>query len=161
MNEPRRDATPAIASVASAARFVEEHGIVLASAKGPAPRLIEHIAGEPIAGNWWSHPRANAIYDVLSRVQARDDLLVCRLVQRKITLVHRRLWPPLIRVATRFDAATLARVTEEHTASGKHAAHEMPFPEWVPEAVRAAAHVLSEDAALAVLPSWLVRTGTR
>ena len=54
------------AAVADALAFVETHGVVLASAKGPAPRLIEAIAGEPIAGNWWSHPRATEIYRVLS-----------------------------------------------------------------------------------------------
>ncbi len=139
-------------------RFVEEHGIVLASAKGSAPRLIEHIAGEAISGNWWSHPRANAIYNVLSRVQGHEDVLVCRLVGGKITLVHRRVWAPLVRVAACFPAPALARVSEEHTTTGKHAVHEVPFPEWVPAEVWAASRALSEEDALAALPRWLVRS---
>ena len=31
-----------------------EHGIVLVSAKGPAPRLTEAIIGKPIKGSWWA-----------------------------------------------------------------------------------------------------------
>ena len=59
---------------ASAIAFVEAHGVVLASAKGPVPRLIEAIAGEPITGNWWSHPRANAIYNVLAEVSESEQV---------------------------------------------------------------------------------------
>ncbi len=32
--------------------FVREHGVVLVSAKGPVPRLVEAIAGETIRGSW-------------------------------------------------------------------------------------------------------------
>src|SRR5947209_19685107 len=79
------------AAVASALAFIEAHGVVLASARGPAPRLIDAIAGETIAGNWWSHPKANAIYNVLSRASESKDVLACRLIGGKVTLVHRRL----------------------------------------------------------------------
>jgi hypothetical protein len=37
---------------AQALAFVAQHGIMLASARGAAPRLIDAIAGELIAGNW-------------------------------------------------------------------------------------------------------------
>lgn len=144
-----------IASADDALCFVEAHGIVLAAAKGPAPRLIEHVAGEAIAGNWWSHPRANAIYNVLARVQEHDDLLVCRLVGGKVTLVHRRLWPALVRLAARFPEAALARVREEHTASGRHVSRSVPLPQWLPDEVRATAEALTETAAMAALPPWL------
>ena len=55
----------------AALRLVEQHGIVLASAKGDAPRLIEAILGEPITGNWWSHPSSKFIYNVLLAVKSR------------------------------------------------------------------------------------------
>jgi hypothetical protein len=80
-------------AVAIALGFVELHGVVLASAKGPAPRLVEAIAGEPIPGNWWSHPKAHCIYDVLAQVRESEQVLVCRLINGKLTLIHRRLWP--------------------------------------------------------------------
>jgi phosphoketolase len=136
---------------AQALALVAQHGIVLASAKGTAPRLIDAIAGEVIAGNWWSHPQANTIYNVLTEVQASQDILVCRLLGGKITLVHRRLWPALVRAAETFAPQQIARVSEEHTASGRHVVRETPFPQWVPVDVLQQAQALSEEQALRAL----------
>lgn len=136
---------------AQALALVAQHGIVLASARGAAPRLIDAIAGEVITGNWWSHPQANAIDNVLTEVQASQDILVCRLLGGKITLVHRRLWPALVRVAETFAPQQIARVSEEHTASGRHVVRETPFPQWVPVDVLQQAQALSEEQALRAL----------
>jgi len=46
-------------NVDQARSFVQKHGVVLASGKGPVPRLAEAVVGEPITGSWWSHPRAH------------------------------------------------------------------------------------------------------
>jgi hypothetical protein len=108
-------------------------------------------AGEVIAGNWWSHPQAHTIYNVLTEVQASEDVLVCRLLGGKITLVHRRLWPALVRAADTFAPQRIARVREEHTASGRHVVHETPFPQWVPVDVLQQAQALSEEQALRAL----------
>jgi hypothetical protein len=134
--------------------FVERHGIVLVSAQGAAPRLVEAIAGEPVRGSWWGHPRGRAIFQVLSAVQESDQVLACRLLGGKVTLVHRRLWPALVRLAARFEPAQLARVSEEHTAKGHHATRTMPFPDWVPAEVRREAAALSEAEAQASLGAW-------
>jgi len=134
--------------------FVRTHGVVLVSGKGPVPRLVEAIAGEPIAGSWWAHPQGRRIFATLQRVTASDDVLVCRLVDGKITLVHRRTWPALVRLAARFPRERLGRVHEEHTASGRHETSTTPFPHWVPDAVKVEAMALSENEALAVLGSW-------
>lgn len=136
---------------ASALEFVRAHGVVLTAARGDAPRLIEAILGEPIRGNWWSHPAGSAIYNVLAEVCESPDVLVCKLLEGRQTLVHRRLWPALVRVAERFDPARLARIREEHTPRGHHVKHETPFPQWVPEDVRAQAVALDEAQALAAL----------
>jgi hypothetical protein len=50
------------------------------------------------------------------------------LVDGKIMLIHRRLWPALVRVANRFPEERLAAVDEEHTASGAHRTIKIPFP---------------------------------
>src|SRR5437762_12561301 len=144
----------AASSVATAIAFVEAHGVVLASAKGPVPRLIDAIAGEPITGNWWSHPRANAIYNVLAEVSESEQVLVCRLINGKVTLVHRRLWPALVRLAAQFAPEQLAKVREEHTASGQHVSHEVPFPQWVPPDVLEQGTMVAENEALAVFGAW-------
>jgi len=153
---PERDATTARdAEVASALAFIESHGVVLASARGAAPRLIDAIAGETIVGNWWSHPKANAIYNVLSRASVAPEVLACRLVDGKVTLVHRRLWPALVRLADRFAPERIAQVRNEHTPSGKHVAQHVPFPDWVPADVSREAERLDADDALAALGAWL------
>ena len=134
--------------------FVQKHGVVLASAKGPVPRLAEAVAGEPIKGSWWSHPQSHQIFAVFQAVTDSEDVLVCRLVNGKVTFVHRRLWPALVRIAERFPAAQIAQVHEEHTASGQHATREVPFPKWVPSEVIEHARSISEQEALDALGPW-------
>jgi hypothetical protein len=140
-----------IGSIEEALAFVDAHGVVLASAKGPCPRLTEAIAGEPIAGSWWAHPKGHLMHAILSGVGDSDRVLVCRLVDGKVTLVHRRLWPSLVRLAGRFAPEQLARVEEEHTVSGRHVSRAIPFPRWVPGDVLRAARGIGEDEALRLL----------
>jgi hypothetical protein len=149
------------ATAEAALEFVRAHGVVLASAKGAAPRLTEAIAGAPIKGSWWAHPQSHRIFAVLGAVTASEDILVCRLLGGKITLVHRRLWPALVRLAARFTPGQLAQVRDEHTPSGRHASREVAFPEWVPRDVAAEARAMSEKAALAEFGSWLPPAGGR
>jgi hypothetical protein len=134
---------------------VRKHGIVLVSGKGPVPRLVDVLAGETVRGSWWSHPKSHQIFAALQAVVESKDVLVCRLVQGKLTLVHRRLWPALVRIAGRFPKRQVAKVTQEHSASGHHTNTEVPFPDWVPKAVSARATRLREEEALAALGSWI------
>jgi hypothetical protein len=138
----------------AALTFIRQHGVVLVSAHGPVPKLIEAIAGEPINGSWWSHARSREIYAILEEITHSPDVLVCRVINGNITLVHRRLWPALVRVAHRFSAGQLAQVLEEHTPSGRHVTHERPFPQWVPPEVLAMAKDLNEADALETLGAW-------
>ena len=134
--------------------FIRKHGVVLESAGGPVPSLVEVIAGEPVRGSWWSHPKSHEIFAVTRAVRDSDDVLVCRLIKGKITFVHRRLWPALVRAAGRLPSGRLSQVREVHTSSGRHVTKEVPFPDWVPSSVRAAARALSEEAALAAF-AWI------
>jgi len=143
------------ATAEEALAFVRQHGVVLASAKAAAPRLTEAIVGEDIKGSWWAHPKSHHIYSILGAVTDSDQVLVCRLVGGKITLVHRRLWPSLVRLAKRFAPEQLAQIREEHTPSGRHASRVVPFPQWVPPDVSAQANAIDEQQALAVFRSWV------
>ena len=138
-----------------ALQWVREQGIVLQSAKGPVPNLADWVAGEPIRGSWWGHPAGHEIFVVLGQVLASDDVVATRLINGKVTLVHCRLWPALVRVADRFPPARLAAVGDEHTATGAHRRTEIPFPEWVPAAEVAMAAALTIDEAFGRLPSCL------
>jgi len=135
--------------------FIRQHGVVLETAQGPVPSLAATIAGGPIRGSWWSHPKSRDIFAVTRAVRNSGDVLVCRLIQGKITFVHRRLWPALVRAADRLPRDRLSQVRETHSRWGRHVTTEMPFPEWVPPNVRAAGRRLSEKAAFAQLADYL------
>ena len=143
------------ATATAALAFVREHGVVLASATGPAPKLTEAIIGEPIRGSWWAHAQSRHIYAILREVTESEEVLVCRLVDGKLTLVHRRLWPALVRLAACFTPEQLAQVHEEHTPSGRHTSRVVPFPQWVPPAIMAQAAAIDEAQALAAFAAWL------
>ena len=143
------------ATAEEALAFVRRHGVVLVSAKGTTPRLTEAIAGESITGSWWAHPKSHHIFSILGAVTDSDQVLVCRLVGGKITLVHRRLWPSLVRLAKCFTPEQLAQVREEHTPSGRHVSRLVPFPDWVPADVSAQAGAVEEQQALAALGAWI------
>jgi hypothetical protein len=135
--------------------FVRTHGIVLASARGPAPRLAEAIVGAPIKGSWWAHPDSHRIYAVFEELADSPDLLICRLVEGRVTFVHRRLWPALARLASEFQPDRICQVRQEHTPSGRHVNHEVPFPQWVPPEVMGEARALTEQQARDALRSVL------
>jgi hypothetical protein len=136
--------------------FVRTHGVVLMAARGPVPSLAEAIAGAPIRGSWWGHPEGRRMYRVFEAVSDSGDVLVCRLVGGKVTFVHRRLWPALVRLARRLPRRGLAAVRQEHTASGAHRAIVTPFPRWVPKEIRARARRLDADEAAAALGPGLL-----
>jgi len=146
----------------AAVAFVNRHGIVLESAHGAVPTLSDAVAGERVPGAWWGHRAGHKIFAATRGVRAHTDVLVCRIVDGKITYVHRRLWPALVRLAAEFPRDRLASIRETHTASGAHRAEHTPFPRWVPAEVRSAASAMSVDDAehaLAVLIA--ARTKTR
>lgn len=141
--------------------FVEARGAVLVSARSDAPSLVEAIAGAPIAGSWWGHPEGHRIFEVLNAVTDSDQVLVCRLLGGKLTLVHRRLWPALARLAGGLAPGQVAQVRQEHTTSGRHVNRELPFPHWVPAAVLEAAGALTEAEAAATFGDLLAAARAR
>jgi hypothetical protein len=129
--------------------WVKECGIAVESASARVPSLAQIVAGERVRGSWWAHPKRNDIFRLSRSIRSSTDVLVCRLVDGKITYVHRRLWPALVRLAARFSKHRLAAVQEVHTAAGKHKLLVTPFPEWVPKEVLRVAQKLTErEAAL-------------
>jgi hypothetical protein len=135
--------------------FVARHGVVLQAARGPVPSLAETIAGGPIRGSWWGHPKGHEIFKVAEAVSDSDDVLVCKLVDGKVTYVHRRLWPALVKLAPRFRKEQLAKVWNEHTPTGAHRSRTVAFPEWVPGDVLREAEQLSIADAEQILSPWL------
>jgi hypothetical protein len=135
--------------------FVEHHGVVLQAARGPVPSLVEAIAGGRIRGSWWGHPKGREIFRVAEAISDSPEVLVCKLVEGKVTYVHRRLWPALVKLASRFGKDRLARVRDEHTASGAHRSRREPFPDWASSESMREAEAMSVSEAEAILSPWL------
>jgi hypothetical protein len=142
-------------NAAAAMAFVRRHGIVLVSAKGPAPRLTEAIAGEPIKGSWWGHAKSHQIFAILQQLGDSPDILVCRFIAGRVTLVHRRLWPAIVKLASHFHPDQLVQVRQEHTASGKHVNHLTAYPKWVPAEILGEAERLTTQEAEALLKDFI------
>jgi hypothetical protein len=135
--------------------FVRRYGVVLQAARGPVPTLAEAVVGGPIRGSWSSHPKGHEIFSVADSISENDEVLVCKLVEGKVTYVHRRLWPALVRLASRFQKGRLAKIWNEHTRTGAHRSRVIAFPEWVPSDVLREARRLSTIEAEQVLAPWM------
>ena len=137
--------------------LLEAQGVLLESAKGPISNVAELVAGEPITGSWWGHPASHKIFEAINRLADSPDVARMRLVNHKVTLVHRRLWPALLRLSASFDDAALVVVTQEHTPRGSHRAITSPLHDWVSFEVLDAAARLNEADARSMLPPVLRR----
>lgn len=78
---------------------LEASGLLL-NADAALPSLTTLVAGEPIRGSWWGHPRGQAIFRVAQELADHPDAATVRLVSGKLTWVHRRLWPALVAVGS-------------------------------------------------------------
>jgi len=101
------------------------------------------------------------IFRVAEAVCESPEVLVCKLVDGKVTYIHQRLWPALVKLTSRFRRDQLAKVWSEHTPTGAHRSRRMPFPEWVPGEVMRHAERLSIAEAEQILSPWLVLGGKR
>ncbi|HMG56553.1 MAG TPA: hypothetical protein VK601_23800, partial [Kofleriaceae bacterium] len=137
--------------------FVEQHGVVLASARGPVPCVAEAVAGQLIVGSWWAHPKGKAIFAALSELDDADDVRCFKLVDGKVTFVHRRVWPALACLAGNgvIAATRAAAIQQEHMPTGEHRNLITPFPDWVPDDVARAAAELTVEAARGQLGAWV------
>jgi hypothetical protein len=63
------------------------------------PSVASIVAGDEVRGSWWGHPRGHEIFALLGRLEDHDDVVFVKLLDGKVTLVHRALWPALVGVA--------------------------------------------------------------
>lgn len=54
--------------------------------------LVYLITNERIRGSWWSHKRAQTIFNVSEMLEDHRDVMVMKLISGKVTFVHRQLW---------------------------------------------------------------------
>jgi len=135
--------------------FVETHGVVLEAGRGSASNPSRSHSRRADSRQLVGTQKGRAIFRATRIVRDCDQVLVCRLVGGKITYVHRRLWPAIVRLANFLDKKNLAALREEHTPSGAHTVRTIPFPRWVPPEVRQAAENISGEEAHLQLGDWI------
>jgi hypothetical protein len=63
------------------------------------PSFTTLVAGKPISGSWWGHRRGKQIYALLEEFERKSGALSAKLVNGKITYVHRRMWNAFLELA--------------------------------------------------------------
>jgi hypothetical protein len=105
------------------------------------PSVVGIITGESLSKSWWSHPRAQMIFDCLQSIE--ETAIAVNLIAGKVTFVHRRLWPAIVAVGSsrqrwQRGAKTIkekrerliAYAEEVHTPAGKHEMRLQPWSEF-------------------------------
>ncbi len=82
---------------------IEKDGLLMVQDR-TFPNVVAILTGETLRGSWWGHPRCHEIFRGLSELAAAPDVLVTKLLQGKVTFVHRRLWKAVLSVAVARDA---------------------------------------------------------
>lgn len=88
-----------LAALNKALELLEEHGLLLLSdSRFPSVTMI--VSESPVTGSWWSHPKANVIFEVAESLSEHADVVATKLVSGKVSFVYRGLWPALIAAGT-------------------------------------------------------------
>jgi hypothetical protein len=77
---------------------LETNGLLLKT-DATLPNVCAMVAGEPVRGPWWSHAMSHQMFQVLTEIGSRPDVLTAKLISGKDTFVHRSLWPAFLAVA--------------------------------------------------------------
>jgi len=80
-----------------------ERGLLLEQDK-ELPNVVTLLTGQSLRTSWWSHPRARLIFATLTELARHPDVLFTKLLYGKVTLLHRRLWPSFLAVASAREA---------------------------------------------------------
>jgi len=90
---------PAVASTLTKLRKqLDAHGALLLT--DPAlPSLTTIVAGEPVKGSWWGHPKGGLMYNLSNELMDEPGVLTVKLVNKKTTFLLRRHWDALVAIA--------------------------------------------------------------
>jgi hypothetical protein len=89
-------------AVAKALEAAGLHGLLMKS-DPKLPSVTTLVAGEPIRGSWWGHPKGRQIFRVLAILEDREEVTTVKLISGKDTFVHKRLFPALLSIGTARD----------------------------------------------------------
>jgi hypothetical protein len=91
------------AGFAQVMEALECYGILLET-DPKLPSVAALVAGSPISGSWWGHPRGHEIFRISERLADSSDVVTAKLLSGKVTWVAKRLWPALISIGTAREA---------------------------------------------------------
>lgn len=74
-----------------------ESGLLMESDRS-WPSVSGIIAGEPVKGSWWSHPKGREIWLATENLAASPEVTIAKLIDGKVTYIHKDLWPSLYAV---------------------------------------------------------------
>lgn len=75
------------------------------------PSVCGAITGGPSKGSWWSHPLAQAIFQVNELLEDHKDVLIAKLVAGKVTFIHRKLWSEILSIGTSRESWQLKKLS--------------------------------------------------
>ncbi len=64
------------------------------------PNAVSLITGGPVRGSWWAYPKSHLIFDILEQLSSHPDVLITKLLSKKVTFVHHKLWPTIYVIGT-------------------------------------------------------------
>ena len=67
------------------------------------PNVRELITGQKSKGSWWADPAAHEIFAITQELEDHGDVTIVKLISKKVTLVHRKLWTRLFAIASARD----------------------------------------------------------
>ena len=102
----RKSAAEATQVMKTAQRVLEtlvERGLLLEQDK-QLPSVVTLLTGQSLRTSWWSHAKARLIFATLTELSRHPDVLFTKLLYGKVTLLHRRIWPSFLAVASAREA---------------------------------------------------------
>ena len=78
---------------------LKRYGILMESHPN-LPSVATIVAGEPVRGSWWGHIQGHEIFCVAEQMASHPDVVITKLVSKRVTYVHRKLWPAIVAVGS-------------------------------------------------------------
>jgi len=72
-------------------RELKQHGVLLQT-DARLPNVCTLVAGSPVRGSWWAHPKSHEIFRINCALADHPDVMVVKLISAKLTYVERALW---------------------------------------------------------------------
>jgi len=150
-------------------RELKRIGLLLLQDK-KLPSVVGIITGESLSTSWWNHPRGQEIFACLDSLE--EETIDTRLINGKVTIVHKRLWPAVVAIGSSRQAwqrvgrspnpkqikeRLLEFAEEVHTESGRH---ETRFKPWSTFARERGVATIAAEAARAEIEAAAEALGT-